>query len=104
MLFTKTDSLVFACDNNREEVDKLTGNEMGQFKLENKEEIIAFVSENANIGKYITANSTDDEIEEFENAYNNLFKKGFKNTKRDLKPFDENSDIIDTMARWDFDL
>jgi len=101
LLFTKTDSLVFACDNSREEVDKLTGNEMGQFKLENKEEIIAFVSENANIGKYITANSTDDEIEEFENAYNNLFKKGFKNTKRDLKPFDENSDIIDTMARWD---
>ena len=100
LLFTKTDSLVFACDNSREEVTKFTGTEMGQFKLENKDEILAFVSENANLAKYITAESTDEEIEQFHIAYDNLFKNGFRNTKRDLKPFDENSLIIDTKARW----
>ena len=100
LLFTKTDSLVFACDNSREEVTKFTGTEMGQFKLENKDKILAFVSENANLAKYITAKSTDEEIEQFHIAFDNLFKKGFRNTKRDLKPFNENSLIIDTKARF----
>ena len=100
LLFTKTDSLVFCCDNSREEVSKFTGNDMGQFKFETEEDIIYFVSENANIAKYITASSDSREFEEFKQSYAKLFAPKFKNTKRDLNPFDENSNIIDTKARF----